>query len=106
MGLGQCSSGQTINMLVSFITMARWFLALGLVGLYFLHQDTWFWDVARPLVFGFLPIGLFYHAVYTVAICLMMLLLIRYAWPLEIERDAEEATESKHVERSFPEDLP
>lgn len=92
-------------MLVSFITMARWFLALGLVVLYFLHQDTWFWDVARPLVFGFLPIGLFYHAVYTVAICLMMLLLIRYAWPLELEHDAEKATESEHVERSFPEDL-
>ena len=34
---------------------------------YALHQDVWFWRAARPLVFGFLPIGLFYHAAYTAA---------------------------------------
>ena len=33
--------------------------------LYALHQDFWFWREARPLVFGFLPIGLVYHAAYT-----------------------------------------
>ena len=32
-----------------------------------LHQDVWLWRSARPLVFGFLPIGLFYHACYAVA---------------------------------------
>jgi hypothetical protein len=26
-----------------------------------LHQDVWFWREARPLVFGFLAIGLFCH---------------------------------------------
>ena len=34
--------------------------------LYALHQDVWFWREARPLVFGVLPVGLFYHAAYTV----------------------------------------
>ena len=37
---------------------------LATVLLYALHQDFWFWREARPLVFGFLPIGLFYHAVH------------------------------------------
>ena len=35
--------------------------ALLVAALYALHQDIWFWREARPLVFGFLPIGLFYH---------------------------------------------
>ena len=37
-----------------------------IVAVYLLHQDFWFWRAARPLVFGFLPIGLFYHAAFTV----------------------------------------
>jgi hypothetical protein len=33
-----------------------------------LHQDFWFGRDARPLVSGFLPIGLVHHAAYTAAI--------------------------------------
>jgi hypothetical protein len=69
--------------------MRRWVLALTVVVFYVLHQDTWFWDTARPLVFGFLPIGLFYHAAYSVAIAGLMVVLVRYAWPSRLERDAE-----------------
>ena len=36
--------------------------AFAIAALYLLHQDVWFWRTARPLVFGFLPIGLAYHA--------------------------------------------
>ena len=42
--------------------MKRALLVLAVVALYVLHQDIWFWRTARPLVFGFVPIGLFYHA--------------------------------------------
>jgi hypothetical protein len=42
-------------------------VALLVAAIYALHQDVWFWRVARPLVFGFLPIGLAYHAAYTLA---------------------------------------
>ena len=49
----------------------------------------WFWNVVRPLVFGFLPIGLFYHAVYAVAVAVLMAVLVRWAWPEELERAAE-----------------
>ena len=70
-------------------SMKNFLLGLGVVALYALHQDIWFWDVAQPLVFGFLPIGLFYHAVYSVAIALFMILLVRVAWPVELEREVE-----------------
>ena len=49
--------------------------------LYVLHQDIWFWRDARPLVFGFLPIGLAYHAAFTLSISLLMALLVARAWP-------------------------
>ena len=54
-------------------------LAIGL--LYVLHQDLWFWRIARPLVLGFLPIGLAWHAAYCVAVAMLMWWLTRVAWP-------------------------
>ena len=54
--------------------------------LYLLHQDIWFWRTARPLVFGILPVGLAYHAAYTIAIAGLMFLLVRHAWPQHLER--------------------
>src|SRR5262245_42201383 len=50
--------------------MKRSLLVLAFTVLYFLHQDVWFWGTARPLVFGFVPIGLFYHACFSVAAAL------------------------------------
>jgi hypothetical protein len=45
-----------------------------------LHQDNWFWTDSR-LVFGFMPIGLFYHACLSVAAALVWWLAVRIAWP-------------------------
>jgi hypothetical protein len=53
--------------------------------LYVLHQDFWFWYDARPLVFGFLPIGLFYHAAFTVATAAVLWLLVKTAWPAHLD---------------------
>jgi hypothetical protein len=64
-------------------------------ALYFLHQDFWFWRTASPLVFGFLPIGLFYHACYTVAVSLLMWLLVKYAWPAHLEANLESKKDSR-----------
>ena len=62
------------------------FTAAALVALlYVLHQDVWFWRAARPLVFGFLPIGLFYHAAFTAACAIVMWLLVKRAWPAHLE---------------------
>ena len=50
-----------------------------------LHQDLWFWRAARPLVFGFLPVGLAYHAAYCLAVALLMWALTGVAWPSHLE---------------------
>ena len=55
-------------------------------ALYVLHQDLWFWRSARPLVFGFLPVGLVWHAAYCMAVSLLMLWLTRVAWPNHLDR--------------------
>jgi hypothetical protein len=65
--------------------MRRLLLVLVAV-LYLVHQDTWFWRDARPLVFGFLPVGLAYHAGYCVAVSLVMWTLTRVAWPVHLEK--------------------
>ena len=73
--------------------MNRWTASALIALLYVLHQDFWFWREARPLAFGFMPIGLFYHAVFTVACALVMWLLVTRAWPA-------------HLESSTPDDRP
>jgi len=65
---------------------------LAVLTLYALHQDFWFRDYARPLVFGFLPIGLFFHALLCVATAVLMCLLVRHAWPVVLERSVEKQT--------------
>jgi hypothetical protein len=63
----------------------RFILASVVIAVYFLHQDLWFWRTARPLVFGFLPIGLFYHAVFCLLCSLVMVLLVKFAWPMDLD---------------------
>lgn len=70
--------------------MKRILLVVVVVALYFLHQDFWFWRTAHPIVFGFIPIGLFYQACFSVAASLVMWLLVKYAWPSQLERDIQE----------------
>ena len=67
----------------------KWILALAVLALYALHQDLWLWRAARPLVFGFVPVGLFYHACFCVAAAVLMGLLVAFAWPSHLERWAE-----------------
>jgi Protein of unknown function (DUF3311) len=65
--------------------MHRLLLVIVVAALYLLHQDVWFWRDARPLVFGFLPVGLAYHALYCVAVSVLMWTLTRVAWPAHLE---------------------
>ncbi len=66
----------------------KWLAAAWVVLLIALHQDMWFWK-DKTLVFGLMPIGLLYHALYTVAAALTMWMLVKIAWPSEYD----------HVER-------
>jgi hypothetical protein len=65
--------------------MKRALLVIMVGALYVLHQDFWFWRTAYPLVFGFIPVALFYHAAYTAVVALAMWMLVRHAWPAELE---------------------
>jgi hypothetical protein len=67
----------------------RTILVVATVTLYALHQDIWFWRTARPLVFGFMPIGLFYHACFSAAAALLLGALVRFAWPRHLDPDEE-----------------
>ena len=69
--------------------MKRVLLVVAVVTLYVLHQDSWFWRTAHPLVFGFVPIGLFYQACFSVAASLLMWMLVKFAWPEHLEREIE-----------------
>jgi hypothetical protein len=69
--------------------MKRALLVLAVAVLYVLHQDIWFWRTARPLVFGFVPIGLAYHAAFSVAAAAVLGLLVTYAWPSHLEDEVD-----------------
>ena len=64
-------------------------LVVAVAALYILHQDIWFWR-SSYLVFGFIPIGLFYHGIFSVAAALLMWLLVTFAWPSHLEREVEQ----------------
>lgn len=56
-----------------------------------LHQDNWFWT-DETLVFGFLPIGLFYHACLSMAAGLMWWWATKFCWPRQSDDDSQRAT--------------
>jgi hypothetical protein len=78
--------------------MRRALLVVAVVALYLLHQDLWLWRTARPLVFGFVPVGLFYHACFSVAASLLMWLLVHEAWPAHLEEEAGREARARGTE--------
>jgi len=54
-----------------------------------LHQDVWNWDNAN-LVFGFLPVGLAYHAAYSLIAATFWAIVMKFAWPTRLEEWADE----------------
>ena len=77
--------------------MKRILLVIAVVALYILHQDFWFWR--NPyLVFGFLPIGLFYHGCFSIVASLLMWLLVKQAWPVHLDQEiAQRESEEDHT---------
>ena len=57
-----------------------------------LHQDNWFWTDGK-LVFGFLPIGLLYHAGISLAAAGLWFIAICIIWPKDVEYDENELLE-------------
>ena len=63
----------------------RWMLYLALVLLYLLHNDLWLWRDSS-LLLG-LPIGLTYHVLFCAATAILMAMLVRWAWPSQLNGD-------------------
>jgi hypothetical protein len=57
---------------------------LAIVLLFLLHHDFWWWNDPR-LVLGFLPIGLAYHAFYSLLSAGLWYLVMKHAWPSDRE---------------------
>ncbi|MDE0867052.1 MAG: DUF3311 domain-containing protein [Rubripirellula sp.] len=57
-----------------------------------LHQDNWFWTDGT-LVFGFVPMALFWHACISLGAVATWFLATRIAWPLADETDEQEGDE-------------
>lgn len=73
-----------------------WGLVLALI---ILHQDVWFWT-DKTLVFGFIPIGLFYHACISLAAGITWYLATLYAWPAELEKAEAASTSAEGGEQA------
>jgi hypothetical protein len=65
--------------------MKKFLLLLLVLLVYLAHQDLWNWKKSDPLVLGFLPIGLAYHAGYSIAAAILMAVLVKFAWPAHLE---------------------
>jgi len=78
-------------------------LSFLILAVYILHQDFWNWNKTEPLVFGFLPIGLAYHAGYSILAAILMALLVKVAWPAHLEnvqpKDADTGRDQKETDR-------
>ena len=60
------------------------------------HQDFWWWDRSEPLVFGFIPVSLAYHAGVSIAAALLWAMAVKYCWPKEA--DAVDALPDQHTQ--------
>jgi hypothetical protein len=65
-------------------------LTVLILAIYLLHQDFWNWKKTEPLVLGFLPIGLAYHAGYSILAAILMAVLVKVAWPKHLENSQSE----------------
>ena len=75
--------------------MKRIVIAL-VILLLILHQDFWWWDSIDPLVFGFIPIGLAYHAGISIAAAIVWALAMKYCWPVDVDiREGEKLAEQR-----------
>ena len=67
--------------------MKAFLLTLLAVGVYLLHQDYWNWNLADPLIFGFLPIGLAWQGGFSILCAVMLWIFTIFAWPEHLEQE-------------------
>jgi len=67
-----------------YLIMKKSTVIIAFLILMILHQDFWNWDNG-DLVFGMMPVALAYHAGYSLVAAVFWALVIRFAWPKDIE---------------------
>ena len=63
-----------------------------IVMLMILHHDFWWWDDSETLVFGFIPIGLAYHAGVSIAAGILWAMAVKFCWPQDVDVMESETT--------------
>lgn len=77
----------------------RYIIAGLVLLLIVLHHDYWNWD-NRNVVFGYIPVTLFYQVCISVGASATWWLATKIAWPAEIAEDAAHAKADEHGGRS------
>ncbi len=62
---------------------------IALAALFILHHDWWFWNDSR-LLFGFLPVGLGYQALVSLAAAGLWAVAVLWVWPELFRDDVDE----------------
>ena len=73
-------------------------LTLAVIVVAVMRADWWNWSTARPLLFGIIPVGLWWQVVVSLAACGVMWLLVKFAWPDHLEwetRDVESSPDKR-----------
>jgi hypothetical protein len=73
----------------------KWVLFTLTVILIVLHQDWWNWDKIDPRLLGFMPIGIWYHAVFCVAAAILLAMFVAFAWPSHLESAERDPSSSE-----------
>ena len=63
----------------------KWLIYALLILLAVLHQDFWSWNDSETLWFGFMPVGLGYHALISMAAAALWALALRFCWPANVD---------------------
>jgi hypothetical protein len=62
-----------------------WVLAAVVLALLAIRNDFWHARSVEPMLFGYLPVGLWWQAMVSILAAFMMWLMVRLAWPHHLE---------------------
>ncbi len=63
-----------------------------------LHQDFWWWD-NDSLIFGFMPVGLAFHALFSILCAVLGWFAIKTIWPHELDEAKQAAAPADTSEK-------
>jgi hypothetical protein len=58
-----------------------WIGWITVIVFYLLRHDFWNWDKIEPLLFGWMPVGLWYHLLYVVLSAGVIYIFTKCCWP-------------------------